>query len=144
MAEAAELDPAKNVPLFWAPAVRTSQDDEALREALKRCSARTYEAARQFRRTRDPVHLPAILLGIIEHFTDPDLRVKLKAANDDLRLSEDLGIDSLTRIEIVMLVEEVTDIVTDDKDLVQLKTLGQVTRLVERMANDPRLAKVAS
>lgn len=94
------------------------------------------------------MHLPAIVLGIIEHYVEPDLRIKLKTANDSLRLDTDLGVDSLTRIQIVMLVEEVIEIVIDDKELAQLQTLGDVRQFVERIASDParnpQLAKAAS
>ena len=41
------------------------EDDGYLREALKRCSASTYEAAFQFRKTKNAEHLSAIVLGII-------------------------------------------------------------------------------
>ncbi len=150
MAESAPLHPGNNAPLTWTANAERSHDTDPdpLREALKRCSARTYEAARQFRRTQDAVHLPAIVLGIIEHYVEPDLRIKLKTANDSLRLDTDLGVDSLTRIQIVMLVEEVIEIVIDDKELAQLQTLGDVRQFVERIASDParnpQLAKAAS
>ena len=58
----------------------TPEDDANLREALKRCSAATYEAAAQFRKTGNTEHLPAIVLGIIERYVEPDLRAKLDPA----------------------------------------------------------------
>jgi len=61
----------------------------------------------QVRRTGNPEHVPAVVIGIVERFVEPDLRIKLKDADDDLRLIEDLGIDSLTMMEIVILVEDV-------------------------------------
>src|ERR1044071_5007073 len=83
------------------------EDEAALREALKRCSPSTFEAAVQYRKTGNPAHVPAIVIGVIKRFVEPDLRIKLKDADDDLRLIEDLGIDSLTMMEIVILVEDV-------------------------------------
>ena len=62
----------------------TPDDDVNLRESLKRCSAASYEAAAQFRKTGNTEHLPAIVLGIIERYVEPDLRAKLKDADDDL------------------------------------------------------------
>ena len=67
----------------------TPEDDANLREAIKRCSAATYEAAAQFRKTGNTEHLPAIVLGIIERYVEPDLRAKLKDADDDLRIAID-------------------------------------------------------
>lgn len=107
------------------------EDDAYLREALKRCSASTYEAAFQFRKTKNTEHLPAIVLGIIERYVEPDLRAKLRDPDDDLRLIEDLGIDSLTMMEIVILVEEVLQMSINNEELRHLRTLGDVKQFIE-------------
>jgi len=106
-------------------------DDALLRESLKRCSASTYEAAVQFRKTKNTEHLPAIILGVIERFVEPDLRAKLKDPDDDLRLIEDLGIDSLTMMEIVILVEEVLQMSINNEELRNLRTIGDVKQFIE-------------
>jgi 3-hydroxyacyl-[acyl-carrier-protein] dehydratase len=98
--------------------------DEYLRDALKHCSAATYEAACQFRRTGNPEHLAAILLGIIERHVEPDLRAKLKEPDDDLRLVEDLGIDSLTMTEVAALTEDVFQVSITSRELCELRTVG--------------------
>jgi len=51
--------------------------------------------------------MPAVVIGVIERFVEPDLRSKLKDADDDLRLIEDLGIGLAAMMEIVILVEDV-------------------------------------
>jgi 3-hydroxyacyl-[acyl-carrier-protein] dehydratase len=109
----------------------TPEDDANLRESLKRCSAATYEAAAQFRKTGNTEHLPAIVLGIIERFVEPDLRAKLKDADDDLRIIEDLGIDSLTMMEIVILVEDVLQMSINNEELRHLRTVGDVKTFIE-------------
>jgi 3-hydroxyacyl-[acyl-carrier-protein] dehydratase len=106
-------------------------DDASLRESLKRCSASTYEAAFQFRKTKNTEHLPAIILGIVERFVEPDLRPKLKDPDDDLRLIEDLGIDSLTMMEIVILVEEVLQMSINNEELRNLRTIDDVKQFIE-------------
>lgn len=108
----------------------TSEDDANLREALKRCSAATYEAAAQFRKTGNIEHLPAIVLGIIERYVEPDLRAKLKDTDDDLRIIEDLGIDSLTMMEIVILVEDVLQMSINNDELRHLRTIGDVKTFI--------------
>ena len=108
----------------------TPEDDTNLREALKRCSAATYEAAAQFRKTGNTEHLPAIVLGIIERYVEPDLRAKLKDADDDLRVIEDLGIDSLTMMEIVILVEDVLQMSINNDELRHLRTVGDVKTFI--------------
>lgn len=106
-------------------------DGEAdLRELLKRCSPATYGAARRFRQTGDPACLPAIIVGVIEHHIEPDLRAKLREPDDNLRLIEDLGLDSLTLIEVAMLAEDVLRISIPNEELAGLRSLGDVKQLV--------------
>ncbi len=109
----------------------TPEEDANLRESLKRCSAATYEACAQFRKTGNTEHLPAIVLGVIERYVEPDLRAKLKDADDDLRIIEDLGIDSLTMMEIVILVEDVLQMSINNDELRHLRTVGDVKTFIE-------------
>lgn len=109
----------------------TPEEDANLREALKRCSAATYESAAQFRKTGNTEHLPAIVLGVIERYVEPDLRAKLKDADDDLRIIEDLGIDSLTMMEIVILVEDVLQMTINNEELRHLRTVGDVKTFLD-------------
>lgn len=127
MAHSANTSPG--IPVKVKPF--TPDDDANLRESLKRCSAATYEAAAQFRKTGNTEHLPAIVLGIIERYVEPDLRAKLKDADDDLRIIEDLGIDSLTMMEIVILVEDVLQMTINNEELRFLRTLGDVKTFIE-------------
>jgi len=104
----------------------TPEDEIHLREALKRCSASTFEAACQFRKTGNPEHLPVIIFGVIERYVESRLRPRLKDPVADLRLAEDLGIDSLTMMEIVMLAEDTLRITINNDELRQLRTVGDV------------------
>jgi 3-hydroxyacyl-[acyl-carrier-protein] dehydratase len=131
MAQAVDTGSGSNKPFSGSPKSSTPEDDAYLREALKRCSASTYEAACQFRKTGNTEHLPAIVLGIIERYVEPDLRAKLKDPEDDLRLIEDLGIDSLTMMEIVILVEDVLQMSINNEELRHLRTLGDVKQFIE-------------
>lgn len=122
---------AVNNPTGYELKPFTPEDDANLKESLKRCSAATYEAAVQFRKTGNTEHLPAVVLGIIERFVEPDLRPKLKDADDDLRIIEDLGVDSLTMMEIVILVEEVLHMTINNDELRHLRTVGDVKRFID-------------
>src|SRR5262245_34705113 len=121
--------PTKPFPIPAKPFA--PEDEAALREALKRCSPSTFEAAVQFRKTGNPEHVPAIVIGVIERFVEPDLRVKLKDADDDLRLIEDLGVDSLTMMEIVILVEDVLQMSINNDELRNLRTVGDVKTFID-------------
>jgi 3-hydroxyacyl-[acyl-carrier-protein] dehydratase len=107
-----------------------SGDDARLRETLKRYSAATFEAARQLRQTGNPDCLPAFVTGVLERFVEPDRRSRLRPPTDDLCLAEDLGIDSLTLMEIVVLAEEVLPISITNDELRKLRTLGEVRRFL--------------
>lgn len=131
MAPAVDTTPVNNKPFPGSSKALSAEDDAYLREALKRCSAPTYEAACQFRKTKNTEHLSAIVLGIIERYVEPDLRAKLKDPEDDLRLIEDLGIDSLTMMEIVILVEEVLQMSINNEELSHLRTIGDVKQFIE-------------
>jgi 3-hydroxyacyl-[acyl-carrier-protein] dehydratase len=108
-----------------------SLDNEDLRAALKRCSPATYYAACKFRATGDITQLPAIITGVVERYVDRELRPKLQEPScGALRLREDLGLDSLTMMEVVMLAEEVLHLSISNEELTQLRTLGDVQRFM--------------
>lgn len=112
-----------------------ADEEAALREALKRCSSETVEAACSFRKRNDPSFLPSVVLGIIERFLEPELRPKLKEKNsEDLRVMEDLGIDSLTLMEIVFLVEETLQVSIDNDEVRELRTVGDVKLFIDHKA----------
>jgi 3-hydroxyacyl-[acyl-carrier-protein] dehydratase len=131
MSEANQSAPGGNKPFPVLAKPFTPEDETALREALKRCSPSTFEAAVQFRKTGNPEHVPAVVIGVIERFVEPDLRAKLKDADDDLRLIEDLGIDSLTMMEIVILVEDVLQLSINNDELRNLRTVGDVKTFID-------------
>ncbi len=128
---AASPTPGTSKPFPTAPKAFGPEDEASLRESLKRCSPSTFEAAVQFRRTGNAEHVPAVVIGVIERFVEPDLRVKLKDADDDLRLIEDLGIDSLTMMEIVILVEDVLQLSINNDELRNLRTVGDIKTFID-------------
>ncbi len=116
------------------------QDDPALRETLKRCSPATYYAACKFRQTGLPEDLRVLVNGVIERFVERSRRPALDDGAETLRLREDLGLDSLTMMEIVMLAEEVLPITVANDELTQLRTLGEVQAFIARKVAVARLA----
>jgi len=105
--------------------------EQELREQLKRCSPETLQAAIRYRITRDADGVSVIVLGIIERFLDPELRPRLRDGGDDLRIFDDLGIDSLTMVEVVMLVEEVLQIKINNDELRDLRTIGDIKTYID-------------
>jgi 3-hydroxyacyl-[acyl-carrier-protein] dehydratase len=108
----------------------TGAEVAELQEALKRCPPATFEAACNFRKTGDPSHLRAILFGVIERYVEREVRPKVRTGDESLRLIEDLGIDSLTMMEIVLLAEDVLRISVTNEELTKLRTIGDVRQFV--------------
>jgi 3-hydroxyacyl-[acyl-carrier-protein] dehydratase len=81
--------------------------------------------------------------GLIEHYVERDLRKKLSGADDNLRLVEDLAIDSLTMMEIVFLTEDVLQISVDNEELRPFRTVGEIKKFIasklRRPASSPEL-----
>jgi len=100
--------------------------EEDLKELLKRCPVGTYEAALAFRKTKDISQVEIIVMGIIDRHLEPEQREILADSDDTLRMFEDLGMDSLTMLEVVMLVEQTLEVSIDNEELRDLRTIGDV------------------
>ncbi|MES2310242.1 MAG: phosphopantetheine-binding protein [Verrucomicrobiota bacterium] len=97
-----------------------------LRSSFRRCSDETVQAILAYRQETDGTHIPVIVRGIIERFLPAESIAKFKGSGDETRLSEDLGIDSLTMLEIVVSVEEALDMRMEDSQMRQIRTLGDI------------------
>lgn len=101
-----------------------------LQAALKRCSPDTFVAAREFRQTGDVAQLDKVVHGVVERYVERELRPKLRRGDSSIRLVEDLGLDSLSLMEIVVLAEDVLRISVTNEELTGLKTIGDLNRFV--------------
>lgn len=127
--------PAQSASAVSSPVF--ADDDAPLRESLKRCSPATYEAVKSFRRTGDLSHLPVIVHGVIARYVEPELRTKLSEHPSGLRLHQDLGLDSLTMMEIVLLAEEVLRVSISYEELCHLRTVGDVCQFLVFKVRNP-------
>jgi 3-hydroxyacyl-[acyl-carrier-protein] dehydratase len=107
------------------------EEESLLRDSLKRCSPATIDAAIAFRRTGAPNLIPAVVLGIVERFVEPEQRARLKHPDPNLRVIEDLGVDSLTMMEVVLLVEECLKITIKNDELRNLRTIGDIQTFID-------------
>lgn len=97
-----------------------------LRTSFRRCSDETVQAILTYRQEGDASQIPVIVRGIIERFLPSESIPQFKDSGDETRLSEDLGIDSLTMLEIVVSVEEALDMRMEDSQMRQIRTLGDI------------------
>ncbi|MGA9701699.1 phosphopantetheine-binding protein [Pseudomonas sp.] len=109
----------------------TDEQEAKLRESFKRFSPETLEAILRFRRERDLDAVIVSIHGIIERYLKFDPGEHIAQRPDTTRLGEDLGIDSLTMLEIVMSIEEGLDFRAEDSDVRNIRTLGDVRRYVD-------------
>ena len=111
---------------------------------MKRCPEGTFEAAVDYRESSNPELVPKIVCGIIERFLEPESKPLLHADRSDIRLFEDLGIDSLTMMEIVILVEETLSISFDNNELRELRTLEDIQTYMDSKASGLPMPKRAA
>jgi acyl carrier protein len=109
----------------------TGEQVDEIRTALKRCSSETVEAVLKFRQEGNLSVVPAIIHGMIERYLPPESADKLSAATPETRLMEDLGIDSLTMLEMVLLIEETMAIHIEDAEMRTIRTMGDITRYLD-------------
>lgn len=117
-----------------ATATLSTEDTQKLKESLKRCPEGTFEAAIKYRETGDPSQVPLIVTGIIERFLEPEAKPLLHMGDRSVRLFEDLGIDSLTMMEIVILVEETLNVSFENNELRDLRTLDDIQTYMDSKA----------
>ena len=73
-----------------------------------------------------------------------ELGVKRDQLTRDARLEEDLGADSLVKVEIAMRIEDEFELTIADEALENISTVGSVLDVVAKALNapaDPRLRK---
>lgn len=111
-----------------------------LKELLRRCSTATVDAAVQFRQTGDPRTVSTIVYGLIERYQPSTSAVKLSDANENTRLVEDLGLDSLSLLELVLAVEEVLKLKIENDELREIRTIGQLNTFLQTKLAAPAAA----
>lgn len=107
-----------------------SGSEALLRDTLKRCSAKTLEGALAYRESGDVSLVPLVVLGIVERFLDPDVAEKLQTGGDSVEFMADLGMDSLTMIEAIMMVEESLGVSIKNEELLNLRSVGDLKKFI--------------
>lgn len=100
--------------------------EDRLEEELRRAPDGTREALLAFKASGDLEQLEIFAKGIIARNIDDDYMEVLERANDATHMIEDLGIDSLTMVEIAITFEDALDIELIDDELRELQTLGDI------------------
>tara|TARA_B100000941_G_scaffold261762_1_gene214082 strand:+ start:74 stop:292 length:219 start_codon:yes stop_codon:yes gene_type:complete len=67
----------------------------------------------------------------VEQIIADHLHIDASIINDDSKIMEDLGADSLHTVELVMKIENAYDIEIPDEDTDNLITIGDVKKYIE-------------
>ncbi len=108
----------------------SEKDIADLKETLKRCSPETVQAAICFRERGDPAALRTVVYGVIRRYQPASAGVRLEKAGDDTSLIQDLGLDSLTLLEIVLTIEETLKVQIKNEELREIRTLGKLNQFL--------------
>jgi acyl carrier protein len=100
-------------------------------ETLKRCPNGTLEALIRYRETGAVDALNTFLIGCIYRHTEPEYQSLLDGENRAVSFIDDLGIDSMTMMEIVMMAEECLEIQIDNQDLMKIGTVGDLNEFLK-------------
>ncbi len=103
-----------------------------IENSFRRCRPETVAAILQFRQKRDFAMVPTIVFGILERFAPAEKRASLDKFEDSMRLAEDLGLDSLSRLEVVLAIEEALGLQLENQELQQVMTVGEVRELLNQ------------
>lgn len=68
------------------------------------------------------------IYAIISNLTESDIN-KL---NDDTRLKEDLGCDSLDKVDIALSIEDVLDVDFKIENIMKFKTIGDIFNYINK------------
>jgi acyl carrier protein len=99
-------------------------------KSLKRCSEETVAAALRFEETRDLDELPAIILGVLARDAATPRPDGMASVTDDMKLIEDIGMDSFGMIEVVMTAEEVLGLTIATEEMGSISTLGDLKKFL--------------
>ena len=110
--------------------ILSEKDLTDLKEGLKRCSAETVEGAIRYREHGDLDAIPVIVYGVIERYQPANSTIPLAECTEETRLIEDLGLDSLTLMEIVLSIEEVLNTRIENDEFKQVRSLGQLNQFL--------------
>lgn len=110
----------------------TDSELKEFQELLKRCPEGTMDALLKYRETRSADALNTFLIGCIKRHADDEYHAVLDEGRSNVSFIDDLGIDSMTMMEIVMMVEACLGIQIDNQDLMSVRTLGDLDTYIHK------------
>ena len=104
---------------------------------LRRFPVEVRDAFGRFCTTGDIASLHIVVLAVVrDHMPRPDG----PALTDEMRLIEDLGYDSLAVAETVFFLEDLLEVRIENRELMQVRTVGELRSFVTRKVEQKRSA----
>ncbi len=77
-----------------------------------------------------------MIIDRVKELVAEQLSVSAKDINENSKIVEDLGADSLDVVEMLMTLEEEYGITIPDEKIGSIKTIGQIVELIETCKNN--------
>lgn len=108
----------------------TEAEREGIEDALRHCPEGTYQALSEFRTSGNVQCFDQFLTGVLARFVEPEMADSLKGDRSKLNFVDDLGVDSMTMMEIVVVMEECLGISMENEELMDIETYGDLDQYV--------------
>ena len=77
-----------------------------------------------------------MIIDRVKELVAEQLSISAKDINENSKIVEDLGADSLDVVEMLMTLEEEYGITIPDEKIGSIKTIGQIVELIETCKNN--------
>ena len=116
----------------------SSESETRLQELLRGFPEATIRAVSEFRRTASQTAFDEAFAGVIEHHLQQPAPMPVSQLPGTTSLSDDLGLDSLTMVEMAFLFEDLFSTKLPHEDYVKVNTLDDLRRLLlDRLQSPP-------
>ncbi len=110
----------------------SAKSEEEIRTELRGFPASAVTAVLALREEFTAGNLHAALLGVLEFYLPKSAARSLAEVPDTARLSEDMGVDSLSLAEAAFKLDELLTVPIETHETAQVKTVGELHTLLCR------------
>ena len=104
--------------------------EEEVRHLLRGFPDASIEAAVRLRDGAELADYESCLFGILLFYRPPGTEPPEEDPSGEMRLQEDLGLDSMSMSEAMFKIEELFDIMIDNAELAEISTIADARRLL--------------
>ena len=113
-----------------APGPLGNQSKEEIEFLLRGFPEAAITSALALRTRWDTSELETCLLGILMFYLPAGAQISTSSSAGDIRIREDLGLDSLSVAESMFKIEELFDLHVETAEIAEIDTIGDASRLL--------------